>query len=127
MRNRSPLIRSALFGPRAAGPDHLVGPHSSTLVHRSTEYYPPSIKTAMNFVGVFENPAALAKLAALNPLAEGAVASSSAAAGGSAGRKDGKRTIASSGGKVAAGAERIGGEFTPEADPAWLKERDTFL
>ena len=81
----------------------------------------------MNFVGVFENPAALAKLAALNPLAEGAVASSSAAAGGSAGRKDGKRTIASSGGKVAAGAERIGGEFTPEADPAWLKERDTFL
>ena len=78
----------------------------------------------MNFVGVLENPEALAKLAALNPVAEGAVAPS--ASGGSA-RASGRRTIAKSGGKVAPGAERIGGAFTPQPDPDWLKERTAFL
>ena len=78
----------------------------------------------MNFVGVFENPEALAKLAALNPVAEGAVAPSTS--GGSA-RVSGRRTIAKSGGKVAPGAERIGGAFTPQPDPDWLKERTAFL
>ena len=74
---------------------------------------------------LFENPEALAKLASLNPLAEGAVAAN-VDAGGSA-RASGKRTIAKSGGKVAAGAERIGGTFTPQADPDWLKERSAML
>ena len=71
---------------------------------------------------LFENADALAKLAALNPLAEGAVATSSSAHG----RKEGGRTIKSSGGKVT-GAERIGGAFTPEADPQWLQTRNAVL
>ena len=68
---------------------------------------------------MFENPEALAKLAALSPLAEGAAANAS---GGGHGRKEGRRTVATSSGKVA-GAERIGGTFTPTADPAWLQTR----
>ena len=67
---------------------------------------------------MFENAAALAKLAALNPQGEGAAADAS---GGPA-RKGGRRTIASSSGKVS-GAQRIGGTFTPTADPAWLQTR----
>ena len=51
---------------------------------------------------MFDNAAALAKLAALTPLPEGAAAASSAHA-----RKEGGRTIKSSSGKVS-GAERIG-------------------
>lgn len=70
---------------------------------------------------MFDNAQALAKLAALNPVAEGAVSSSSGKA------RQGGRTIKSSGGKVAAGAERIGGDFSPQADPEWLKERSAIL
>lgn len=70
-------------------------------------------------VGTFENPSALGKLAALNPL------SGSAATASSHGRKGG-RTIASSGGKSTT-AERIGGDFTPTANPEWLKQRDGLL
>ena len=46
---------------------------------------------------------------------------------GSSSTRERKRTIAKSGGKVAAGAERIGGTFTPQADPDWLKERSAML
>ena len=66
---------------------------------------------------MFEHPDALAKLAALTPLAEGAPTIGSGNA-----RKEGRRTVASSSGKVS-GATRIGGEFTPASDPAWLKSR----
>ena len=74
---------------------------------------------------LYANTAALAALAKLNPTAPGgaAAATSSSAPGG---RKDGARTIVSSGGKVT-GAERIGGTFTSEADPAWLASRDAYL
>ena len=66
---------------------------------------------------MYENAGALAKLAALYPQIEAADASGTAPA-----RKEGRRTIASSSGKVS-GAERIGGSFTPTADPAWLRTR----
>ena len=67
---------------------------------------------------IFENPEALAKLAALMPVAEGAAVDANA----SKARKEGRRTIASSSGKVT-GAEKIGGTFTPTADPPWLQTR----
>jgi len=73
------------------------------------------------------NPAALAKLAALNPLSEEAAAAAAGSSGAGAGRKGASRTITSSGGKVKEGAERIGGAFTPAADPAWIKTRESVL
>ena len=75
---------------------------------------------------VFENPEALAKLAALNPLAEGGAAASDGSSSAQAGRSANKRTTASSGGKTV-GADRIGGDFRAETDPQWLKERDEVL
>jgi threonyl-tRNA synthetase len=72
---------------------------------------------------MFENADALKKLAELNPTPEGSASGSSSA---HAGRKGGARTIASSSGKIS-GAERIGGSFTVEQDPAWIKERDALL
>ena len=81
---------------------------------------------AMLHPSVYNNPDALAKLAALNPPTPLVTAAASTAASGGAGRKDGKRTIASSGAKVS-GAERIGGEFATQADPPWLKDRDAVL
>jgi len=73
---------------------------------------------------VLANADALAKLAKLNPLSEAAVESATAS---SSDRKGSRRTIASSGGKVKEGAERIGGAFTVSADPAWLKAREAKL
>jgi hypothetical protein len=73
---------------------------------------------------MFENPEALAKLAALNPMPDLSEAGGSGGSGGATARKGG-RTIASSGGKTV--GERLGGEFKAEADPDWLKERDAFL
>jgi len=72
---------------------------------------------------LLSNAGALAKLAALNPLAEGAAASSSAAAHG---RKEGKRTITSSGADTV-GADRIGGDFMMAKDAPWLKTRNEVL
>merc|ERR1711965_656558 len=74
-------------------------------------------------VSAFENPAALAALAKLNPTVVG---ESSAAGAAAHARKDGGRTLKSSGAKVT-GASRIGGDFKPEKDPAWLKDRDAVL
>jgi len=76
---------------------------------------------------MFENPEALAKLAALNPLAEAAAvpSGSGSSLGQAPGRSGNKRTIASSGGKAV--GDRIGGEFTSEKDPMWLKDRDAIL
>lgn len=73
---------------------------------------------------VFENKDALAKLAALNPLAEGAAAAAGSSTSASA--RAGGRTIKSSSGTTV-GADRIGGAFTPEADAKWIKERDDIL
>ena len=67
----------------------------------------------------FENPAALQKLAALNPLA-------GASDGASSHARKGGRTTASSGGKSTT-VERIGGDFTPTSNADWLKQRDTVL
>ena len=67
--------------------------------------------------GIFENPAALAALAALVPEPAPAEASGSDHA-----RKAGGRTTKASHGKVVE-QKRIGGEFTPTADPAWIKTR----
>ena len=61
---------------------------------------------------MFENPEALANLAKLFPQADGVAAGASA---GGHSRKEGRRTVASSAGKVS-GAQRIGGSFTPTAD-----------
>ena len=68
---------------------------------------------------VFDNAGALAKLAALNPVA---IESVTADGSDAHGRKEGRRTVASSSGKVS-GAEKIGGTFTPTANPAWLQTR----
>ena len=54
------------------------------------------------------NPEALKRLAALNPLAEGAAASEGK---DSHARKEGKSTTASTGKDTSAGVVRIGGDF----------------
>ncbi|KAL1508523.1 hypothetical protein AB1Y20_004623 [Prymnesium parvum] len=69
----------------------------------------------------FENPAALAKLAKLNPLSEQLAAPSATHS-----RKEGKR-LTEGGGKSIEGATRIGGAFEPTADPPWLAERSAAL
>ncbi|KAL3916740.1 MAG: hypothetical protein SGPRY_006691 [Prymnesium sp.] len=70
----------------------------------------------------FENPAALAKLAKLNPLSEDSLSRSSV----SHGRTEGKR-MTEGGGKSIEGGEKIGGAFEPTADPSWLAERSAAL
>lgn len=79
-----------------------------------------------SYQSMFDNKAALAELAKLNPLAEGAVEADGPAAGGGAARASNRRTVKSSGGNVS-GASRIGPSFAPTADPAWIKERSDLL
>ena len=80
---------------------------------------PASIMFSSASQGMFENAEALAKLAALvsDPALVPAEASGSDHA-----RKEGRRTLKSSHGKVIE-QKRIGGEFTPTADPAWMQTR----
>ncbi len=70
----------------------------------------------------FDNAAALAKLALLNPApAELAAASAPKASGAAASGKQGKRTTAGTGSQIGAG--RIGTAFEPKANPAWVQKR----
>ena len=65
----------------------------------------------------FDNAAALAKLALLNPApAELAAASAPKASGAAASGKQGKRTTAGTGSQIGAG--RIGTAFEPKAKPS---------
>ena len=68
---------------------------------------------------LFDNPEALAKLAALVP-------SSATAGSGADHARKGGRTIASSSGKIT-GAEKIGGTFTLAANAEWLQTREGLL
>jgi len=70
---------------------------------------------------MFENAAALAKLAQLNPVSEEV-----STAGTSHGRKDGARMTKGTGKSIEAG-ELIGGEFTPQKDAPWLASRSEAL
>ena len=69
---------------------------------------------------LFENPEALAKLAALVPVVEGTRAGHADSDGTGHARKEGRRTVASSSGKVS-GAQRIGANGTELARSSRLR------
>ena len=75
---------------------------------------------------VADRPAVMSRRIPLEAPKMGCVGDAPIESGTTHGRKDGQRSIVRSEGKVA-GTERIGGEFKPAVNPAWLKSRDDLL